>query len=141
MYTRLGEKGRTPMPQPVNRKTHDNGALDNDSAVDNQTPTSRRAFLSVSAASAAVGVASVVGGARPAVAAQTVASEGPGTRATAQVPDHELQAILREIDQDRIEAIVRKLVSFGTRHTLSSQDDPVRGIGAARDWIFAQMSE
>lgn len=36
-------------------------------------------------------------------------------------------------------AIVQKLVSFGTRHTLSSQTDPVRGIGAARDWLFAEM--
>jgi Zn-dependent M28 family amino/carboxypeptidase len=134
------------MPQPLNRKSLDNGALDNGaldngSAVDDQAPASRRAFLSVSAVSAAAGVASMVGGARPAAAAQTVASEGPGTRATGQAPDHELLAILRDIDQDRVEAIVRKLVSFGTRHTLSSQDDPVRGIGAARDWIFAQMSE
>ena len=30
-------------------------------------------------------------------------------------------------------------MSFGTRHTLSNQTDPVRGIGAARDWIAAQM--
>jgi len=30
-------------------------------------------------------------------------------------------------------------VSFGTRHTLSSQDDPDRGIGAARDWIFETL--
>lgn len=36
---------------------------------------------------------------------------------------------------------MRRLVAFGTRHTLSSQDDPVRGIGAARDWIFDQLSE
>jgi Peptidase family M28 len=28
---------------------------------------------------------------------------------------------------------------FGTRHTLSSQTDPTRGIGAARDWIFDQL--
>ena len=56
-----------------------------------------------------------------------------------QPPDKELRAILREVDPDRIEAIVRKLVSFGTRHTLSTQDDPVRGIGAARDWIFEEM--
>ncbi len=47
--------------------------------------------------------------------------------------------MLREIDEKRVEAIVRKLVSFGTRHTLSRQDDPVRGIGAARDWIFAEL--
>jgi len=34
---------------------------------------------------------------------------------------------------------VRRLVAFGTRHTLSSQDDPVRGIGAARDWLRDQF--
>ncbi|GGN51879.1 hypothetical protein FHR83_009263 [Actinoplanes campanulatus] len=62
----------------------------------------------------------------------------PGTAAAA-APDRELQRILREIDHRRIEAIVRKLVSFGTRHTLSVQDDPNRGIGAARDWIFAEL--
>ena len=33
----------------------------------------------------------------------------------------------------------RALVAFGTRHTLSTQADPHRGIGAARDWIFAEM--
>jgi hypothetical protein len=62
----------------------------------------------------------------------------PGSAAAA-APDRELQRILREIDSARIEAIVRKLVSFGTRHTLSAQDDPSRGIGAARDWIFAEL--
>ena len=35
---------------------------------------------------------------------------------------------------------MRTLASFGTRHTLSSQDDPDRGIGAARDWIAAEMT-
>lgn len=35
---------------------------------------------------------------------------------------------------DHMRALVEKLVSFGTRHTLSSADDPVRGIGAARRW-------
>jgi Zn-dependent M28 family amino/carboxypeptidase len=34
---------------------------------------------------------------------------------------------------------VRTLVSFGTRHTLSTQEDPRHGIGAARDWIWATM--
>jgi hypothetical protein len=32
-------------------------------------------------------------------------------------------------------------VSFGTRHTLSSQSDPNRGIGAARDWITARFKQ
>jgi hypothetical protein len=39
----------------------------------------------------------------------------------------------------RIQSDITKLVSFGTRHTLSSQTDPNRGIGAARDWIFDQF--
>lgn len=64
---------------------------------------------------------------------------GPGARLKPQRPDRELLAILKEIDEDRIEATVRKLVSFGTRHTLSSQTDPHRGIGAARDWIAAEL--
>ena len=34
---------------------------------------------------------------------------------------------------------VEKLVSFGTRHTLSSPTDPKRGIGAARTWAAAQF--
>jgi hypothetical protein len=31
------------------------------------------------------------------------------------------------------------LVSFGTRHTMSNQSDPLRSIGAARDWITSEM--
>ncbi|MGH8870248.1 MAG: M20/M25/M40 family metallo-hydrolase [Actinomycetes bacterium] len=58
-----------------------------------------------------------------------------------QAPDEQLQAILRQIDRARIEETVRTLASFGTRHTLSVQDDPERGIGAARDWILAQLQE
>ncbi|MBL8649697.1 MAG: M20/M25/M40 family metallo-hydrolase [Sphingopyxis sp.] len=37
-------------------------------------------------------------------------------------------------DPARLKADVEKLVSFGTRHTLSSATDPKRGIGAARNW-------
>ncbi|GAA2074383.1 M20/M25/M40 family metallo-hydrolase [Actinomadura alba] len=75
----------------------------------------------------------------PAAAQDTHRPSGPGRPATKQQPDAELRALLRDIDRRRIEATVRKLVSFGTRHTLSTQDDPARGIGAARDWIFAEM--
>jgi len=89
----------------------------------------RRAFLSVSAAAAVA--APLIGGAE--------ASAGPRTRPRPQKPGPELRAILREIDPIRIEAIIKRLAAFGTRHTLSAQDDPVRGIGAARDWIYDQM--
>jgi hypothetical protein len=89
----------------------------------------RRAFLSVSAAAAVA--APLIGG--------TVASAGPRAHPRPQKPGPELRAILREIDPIRIEAIIQRLAGFGTRHTLSEQDNPVRGIGAARDWIYEQM--
>jgi Peptidase family M28 len=34
---------------------------------------------------------------------------------------------------------VDRLVSFGTRHTLSSATDPKRGIGAARNWVAGEF--
>ncbi|KAL8963226.1 MAG: hypothetical protein Q9193_000477 [Seirophora villosa] len=62
-----------------------------------------------------------------------------GSLLTPQAPDVELQTILSEVDPKRIEAIITKLASFGTRHTLSNQTDATRGIGAARNWIEEQM--
>ncbi|KAJ9614094.1 hypothetical protein H2200_002230 [Cladophialophora chaetospira] len=58
-----------------------------------------------------------------------------------QVPDEELQSILAQVSPANIEATILKLVSFGTRHTLSSQTDPARGIGAARDWLASQFRQ
>jgi hypothetical protein len=64
---------------------------------------------------------------------------GPGNVLEPQAVPQDLQDILSQIDPNRIQAIITKLVSFGTRHTLSNQTDPARGIGAARDWIASQM--
>ncbi|MFI7249256.1 M20/M25/M40 family metallo-hydrolase [Micromonospora chalcea] len=102
------------------------------------TRPSRRTFLTASAAATAAVVANPLT-ATPAAAA-TGGPPGPGRPARPQRPGHELTALLREIDRRRIEATVRRLAAFGTRHALSSQTDPVRGIGAARDWIHAQLS-
>ncbi|MEU0597402.1 M20/M25/M40 family metallo-hydrolase [Streptomyces sp. NPDC006393] len=103
--------------------------------------STRRTVLSAAAATAAVGAA-VTGSAEPAAAAGPApAAQGHGRPATAQRPSRELRALLAEIDQDRIESIVHRLAAFGTRHTLSTQDDPERGIGAARDWIYAEMKK
>lgn len=41
----------------------------------------------------------------------------------------------------RLRADVEKLVSFGTRHTLSSATDPKRGIGAARKWAHNEFEK
>ena len=107
--------------------------------------TTRRGLL---AASGAVAGAAAIGAA-PAAAERGnrggggLASDewpsGPGDRVHPQRADADLRAIVGAIDPDRIESNIRKLASFGTRHTLSSQDDPVRGIGAARDWIESEM--
>ena len=45
------------------------------------------------------------------------------------------------VSQERLRSDVETMVSFGTRHTLSSLDDPERGIGAALDWGRAQFEE
>jgi Zn-dependent M28 family amino/carboxypeptidase len=51
-------------------------------------------------------------------------------------PLHDIQ---RQISAARIEQDIRKLVSFGTRHTLSETESDVRGIGAARRWIKSEF--
>lgn len=103
---------------------------------------SRRTVLAATAAAGAVTVGPSAAPAASAPAMPTAelvdtparsaeaAPQGPRPPATAQAPSRELRTLLKEIDPDRIEATVRKLVSFGTRHTLSTQDDPDRGIGA-----------
>jgi len=53
----------------------------------------------------------------------------------------EIERVVREIDARNIERTINKLVSFGTRNTLSSQTDPNRGVGAARDWLFEQFTK
>ena len=58
-----------------------------------------------------------------------------------QQPSADLASILAAVDPKRIEATIRKLVSFGTRHTLSTQNSTTRGIGAARDWIHAEYQK
>src|SRR6185369_3677100 len=63
----------------------------------------------------------------------------PTPRRTAPVRNRTIANIVREIDARNIEATIRKLVSFGTRNTLSEQNDPNRGIGAARDWLYAEF--
>src|SRR5262245_803032 len=56
-------------------------------------------------------------------------------------PPPDVDKMLREISAANIQQTIEKLVSFGTRNTLSSQDDPHRGIGAARDWLFDEFKK
>ncbi len=50
-----------------------------------------------------------------------------------------LAPILAGVSSARLEADVRTLVGFGTRHTLSDTVSETRGIGAARRWIHARF--
>lgn len=55
--------------------------------------------------------------------------------------DPEIKKMVDEISKEKIEQHVRKLVSFQTRHNLSVQNDPVKGIGAAWSWIKTEMEK
>ena len=50
-----------------------------------------------------------------------------------------VEHLVAAVDPARMEATVAKLVSFGTRHTLSDQTSPTRGIGAAQRWLTGQF--
>jgi hypothetical protein len=55
--------------------------------------------------------------------------------------DPEIKKMVDEISREKIEQSVRKMVSFHTRHNLSDQNDPSKGIGAAWNWIKAEMEK
>ncbi len=55
--------------------------------------------------------------------------------------DPRLHDIARSIAPAAMERTIRKLVSFGTRHTFSDTVSTTRGIGAARRWIKAEFDQ
>ena len=52
-----------------------------------------------------------------------------------------INKMVSEVSAKNIETIVRKLVTFETRHTLSDTLSKKTGIGAARNWIKAEMEK
>ena len=61
------------------------------------------------------------------------------TNADEKAINPQVRKIIDEVSEARIKAIIEKLVSFGTRNTMSNQDDPVHGVGAARQWILNEF--
>src|SRR5262249_35293287 len=53
--------------------------------------------------------------------------------------DPKIAALLNTSSEERMRQLMEKLVSFGTRNTLSAVDSPTQGIGAARQWILDEM--
>ena len=58
---------------------------------------------------------------------------------TPPAADARLYEIIEASSPERIEADIRRLVSFGTRNTMSDTLSTTRGIGAARRWIKAEF--
>jgi hypothetical protein len=66
----------------------------------------------------------------------------PALRAQTGTPadvDARIAKLVESISESRMEQLLRTLVAFGTRNTLSDTSSPTRGIGAARQWILDEM--
>lgn len=55
--------------------------------------------------------------------------------------DPQIYDIIDSVSADRIEADIRTLAGFGTRHTMSDTTSSTRGIGAARRWIKREFEK
>ena len=55
--------------------------------------------------------------------------------------DPQIENMLKDVSADSLQSYILKMVSFGTRNTLSTQTDPKRGIGAARNWVLKKFNE
>jgi hypothetical protein len=61
--------------------------------------------------------------------------------ATAQEADHPLlHQVARDVRPEALHDTISKLVAFGTRHTLSGNSSPDRGIGAAQAFVKAEFA-
>jgi len=55
--------------------------------------------------------------------------------------DPQIEKMVSQVSKDSLESYIKKLVGFGTRNTLSTQTDPKKGIGAARNWVLTRFNE
>src|ERR1035441_3964626 len=55
--------------------------------------------------------------------------------------DPEISQMMNEISKDSLQLYINTMVAFGTRSTLSTQSNPDRGIGAARNWVLKTFNE
>ncbi|BAP32925.1 M28A family peptidase [Chryseobacterium sp. StRB126] len=55
--------------------------------------------------------------------------------------DPEIINYVSQVSTDSLKSHINSLVSFGTRHTMSSTTDPKRGIGAARKWVLKKFND
>jgi len=60
---------------------------------------------------------------------------------TTAIKDQQIEKMVKEVSADSLRSYITKLVGFGTRNTLSTQANPTRGIGAARNWVLSRFTE
>ncbi|WP_113639326.1 M20/M25/M40 family metallo-hydrolase [Nubsella zeaxanthinifaciens] len=59
----------------------------------------------------------------------------------AEIKDPKIMGMLNEVSANNLETLIRKMVSFHTRHTLSDTLSKTKGIGAARNWIKSEFEK
>jgi hypothetical protein len=74
------------------------------------------------------------------LATATAAQNAPAAAAAPPTEDARLHGIAAATQASRVEADIRRLAGFGTRHTLSDTLSATRGIGAARRWLFDEYT-
>ena len=75
------------------------------------------------------------------VPAAAFANQDARLTAAPSTEDMRLYDIANATSASRLQQDVAKLVSFGTRHTLSDTGSDTQGIGAARRWIHAEFEQ
>ncbi|MBL7702273.1 MAG: M28 family metallopeptidase [Ferruginibacter sp.] len=55
--------------------------------------------------------------------------------------DAAIEKMVKEVSADSLRLYIKSMVAFGTRNTLSTQTNPKRGIGAARNWVLGKFNE
>src|SRR5215218_2185715 len=55
--------------------------------------------------------------------------------------DTEIEQMVKEVSSDSLKSYILKIVSFGTRNTLSTTTDKKRGIGSAREWVVQKFNQ
>jgi hypothetical protein len=66
-------------------------------------------------------------------------AQAPASPAAGAGLDPRIEKLVASISEERLQQLLQKLVSFGTRNTLSDATSSTRGIGAARQWIFDEL--
>jgi hypothetical protein len=72
-------------------------------------------------------------------AALTLLSSAVSAQFGAPDTDVHISQLVASISEARLEQLLRTLVGFGTRNTLSDATSTTRGVGAARQWIFDEL--